>query len=86
VVEKEVAEKEATGKEVVEKEGLRRRRLRKRTMRWRKISHGGHREATKTTAPSAPSDFQESSIGSSVPFASTICISTRIVHSYTSNT
>jgi hypothetical protein len=33
-----------------------------------------------TTASSAPLDFPESVIGSSVPFASSICISTRMVY------
>jgi hypothetical protein len=63
-----------------------RRQTRKGTRRRRKISPSGHQEAATTTALSAPSDFQESSFGSSVPFASTICISTRIVYSSTSNT
>jgi hypothetical protein len=71
---KEVAEKEAVENEAAEKEMRRRRRYEKETMR-RKTSPG-HREAAMMMTPS---DFTESSIDSSVPFASTICISTRII-------
>jgi hypothetical protein len=50
----------------------------------RKTNRPDHQEAATTTAPSAPLDFLESSVGSSVPFASAICISTRTVYSSTS--
>jgi hypothetical protein len=36
--------------------------------------------------PTTPLDFRESSIGSSVPFASTFCIRTRTIYSSTSKT
>jgi hypothetical protein len=71
LVRKEVAEKEAaketTEEEVTEKRWPRRRWLRRRTKTMRKI-RPGHREAATTMAPSAPSDFPESSVSSSVPF------------------
>jgi hypothetical protein len=52
----------------------------------RKTSRPGHRDATTMMAPSAQSDFPKSSVGSSVPFASTISISTRTIYSSTSKT
>jgi hypothetical protein len=76
---KEAVEKEAVKKEEAKKEAAERRR---RTTR--KTSRPGHREAATTMAPLAPSDFPESRVGSSVPFASTICISTRTFYSATS--
>jgi hypothetical protein len=52
----------------------------------RKNKWPDHREAATMMTPLAPSDFLESSIGSSVPFASTICMSRRTVCSSTSKT
>jgi hypothetical protein len=63
-----------------------RRWPRRRMMTMRKTSRPGHQEVVMMMTPSALSDFLESSIGSSVLFASTICISTRIVYSATSKT
>jgi hypothetical protein len=74
---KEAAEKEATVKEAVRREAAEKEDDDERK------TNPGHREAVTTTAPL---DFTESSVGSSVPFASTICISTRTVYSSTSNT
>jgi hypothetical protein len=86
-VTKEAAEKEAAGKEVAEKEAVEtvaaeKEAAEKEDDKERKTSPG-HQEAVTMTALS---DFAESSIGSSVPFSSTICISTRSVYSSTSNT
>jgi hypothetical protein len=75
------------GKEAAEKEAAEKsRRPSRRTTMMRKTSRPSHHEPTMTTTPSALSDFLESSIGSSVPFASAICISTRTFYSATSKT
>jgi hypothetical protein len=52
----------------------------------RKTRRPDLREVATTKAPLAPSDFLESSVGSSVPFSSTICTSTRTVCSSISKT
>jgi hypothetical protein len=49
-----------------------------------KTSMPCHRDAAMMTTPSAPPDFLESRIGWSVPLASTICTSRRMVCSSTS--
>jgi hypothetical protein len=81
VAGKEAAEKEAIEKETVEKEATE-----KGDNEEEEDQSCSHRKAAMTTALSALSDFQESSVGSTVPFALTICISTIIVYSSTSNT
>jgi hypothetical protein len=70
-------------KVAAEKEAPRGRWPRRRTMTMRK-TRPGHREVATTTSPSAPSYFLESCVGSSFPFSSTICTSTRMVCSSTS--
>jgi hypothetical protein len=81
VVEKEAAENEAAGTEAVEKEAAEKEVVEKEAVEKEddfkeEDQPGSHQNAATTTTLFA----------SSLPFTSTICISTRTVYSSTSNT